>query len=217
MAGLGNVVELTRYRLNYASFSGVFSIFVKTTSVMVEAPPSVFPQTLDEFLDWEPVDGYKYEWNDGELIRFSGMKKKQYFIYNGLSKLFYQKGYHQRGTLMAEPDVMLTVIQMRRPDIAYFTDDQIAQGRNGGDVIPAFVVEVLSESDQAYRIEEKIAEYFKAGVQVVWNILPERQVVYVYTSRKHVTICLEDDACSADPVLPDFTISVNTLFAPTTA
>ena len=180
---------------------------------MVQASAPATPQTLDEFMNWEPVDGFKYEWNDGEIVRFSGMKKKQYFVYNILSKLFYEKGYHQKGTLMAEPDVMLTAIQMRRPDIAYFTDEQVEQGRKGEDVIPAFVVEVLSETDQVYRIEEKIAEYFKAGVQVVWNIIPEHEVVYVYTSRKQVTICLDDDVCSAAPVLPDFSISINDLFA----
>ncbi|GAB3639591.1 Uma2 family endonuclease [Spirosoma arcticum] len=183
---------------------------------MVQAPPSVFPQTLDEFLDWEPVDGFKYEWNDGELIRFSGMKKKQYYIYDVLNVLFFEKGYHKIGTFMAEPDVMLTALQMRRPDIAYFTKAQIQLGRQGEDVIPTFVIEIISESDQAYRVEEKLSEYFKAGVQVVWNILPEHEIVYVYTSRKNVTICLEDDVCQAAPVLPDFTISVSALFAPPT-
>jgi len=183
---------------------------------MVQATPTALPQTLEQFLDWEPEDGFKYEWNDGDLIRFSGIKKKQYYVYDILSKLFYEKGYHQGGTFMAEPDVMLTAIQMRRPDIAYFTDEQVEQGRQGEDVIPAFVVEVLSETDQAYKVEEKLTEYFKAGVQVVWNIIPEQEVVYVYTSRKHVTICLEDDICSAAPVLADFQLSVNTLFAPPT-
>lgn len=184
---------------------------------MLQAPPSVLPQTLDEFLIWEPVDGFKYEWNDGEIIRFSGMKKKQYYIYDVLNALFIDKGYHKTGTFMAEPDVMLTAIQMRRPDIAYFTKAQIQQGRQGEDVIPAFVVEVLSETDQSYKVEEKLTEYFKAGVSVVWTINPEQEVVYVYTSRKNVMICLEDDSCSAAPVLPNFTISVNALFAPPTA
>ena len=184
---------------------------------MQQTTAPAFPQTFDEFLTWEPVDGYKYEWKDGEMIRFSGMKKKQYYIYDVLNTLFITKEYHKAGTFMAEPDVMLTALQMRRPDIAYFTKEQIQLGRKGEDVIPAFVVEVLSETDQAYRIEEKIAEYFKAGVQVVWNIFPESEVVYVYTSRKHVTICLESDVCSAAPVLPDFSIRVNELFAPTQA
>jgi Uma2 family endonuclease len=183
---------------------------------MVQTSASALPQTFDEFLNWEPVDGFKYEWNDGEIIRFSGMKKKQYFIYGILNRLFVEKGHYKKGMLMAEPDVMLTPIQMRRPDIAYFTYEQAEQGRQGEDVIPAFVVEVLSETDQAYRVEEKIAEYFKAGVQVIWNINPEQEVVYVYTSRKQVTICLEDDICAAAPALPDFSISVNDLFAPLT-
>jgi hypothetical protein len=33
------------------------------------------PKTLAEFMAWEPTDAYKYEWNDGELIRFVGVKK----------------------------------------------------------------------------------------------------------------------------------------------
>lgn len=180
---------------------------------MIQAPPSVLPQTLAEFLDWEPLDGYKYEWNDGELIRFTGMKKSQYFIYALLSKLFYEKGYHQGGTLMAEPDVMLTAIQMHRPDIAYFTDEQIERSRRGEDVIPEFVIEVISPNDNAEDVEKKIGEYFKADVKVIWNIYPENQVVYVYTARQTVTLCLGDDSCSAVPVLPNFSISVNTLFA----
>jgi hypothetical protein len=44
---------------------------------MVQASASALPQTFDEFQNWEPVDGYKYEWNDGEIIRFTGMKKEQ--------------------------------------------------------------------------------------------------------------------------------------------
>jgi Uma2 family endonuclease len=107
-----------------------------------------------------------------------------------LNALFIEKGHYKTGTFMAEPDVMLTALQMRRPDIAYFTKEQIQLGRQGEDAIPSFVVEILSETDQAYRIEEKIVEYFKAGVQVVWNIIPEQEVVYVYTARKQVTICL---------------------------
>ncbi len=37
---------------------------------------STLPKTLAEFLEWEPEDGFKYEWNDGELIQFNGMDRK---------------------------------------------------------------------------------------------------------------------------------------------
>ena len=182
---------------------------MQTQEIVVLAPP----QTFEQFLTWEPVDGYKYEWFDGELIQFTGMKKQQYFIYSILSKLFYEKGYHRTGTFMAEPDVMLTSTQMRRPDIAYFTDEQIRQSRQGVDVIPKFVVEIISPTDDAEAVETKITEYFKAGVQVLWQIYPGNQLMYCYTSRKQVVICLEADRCSAAPVLSEFAISVNELFA----
>ena len=50
-----------------------------------------------------------------------------------------------------------------------------------------------------------------AGVKVVWNIYPELEAVYVYTSRREVKICIESDVCSAKPVLPEFEIGVDVL------
>ena len=177
------------------------------------------PRTLAEFLVWEQEqnDGFKYEWNDGELIKFSGMNKKQAYIFEILNRLFIRKGLWEQGTLLTEYDVMLSGtppagIQMRRPDIAYLTTEQVQLGKEGEDVIPEFVVEIISETDKQYKIEEKLTEYFKAGVKIVWNIIPESQLIYVYTSRKNVMICSDDDICSAEPVLIDFKIAVNKIF-----
>ncbi|MCU0325816.1 MAG: Uma2 family endonuclease [Spirosomaceae bacterium] len=180
-----------------------------------EVKKSSLPKTLEEFLLWEPEDGFKYEWNDGELIKFEGIKKKEYYIYGILNRLFFEKKYIEKGSLISEPDVMLTGIQMRRPDIAYFSYEQQDAGRNGEDVIPEFVIELISFNDEFEKVETKLTEYFKAGVKVVWHILPQNQLVYVYTGRKQVKICTDDDICSAAPILPEFEISVNQIFAPT--
>jgi Uma2 family endonuclease len=172
------------------------------------------PRTLEEFVRWEPTDSHKYEWNDGELIQFTGMNKKQVYIYDYLNTLFIEKGYWKSGTLVAEYDVQLSGIQMRRPDISYLSKSQIqATKQTGEDVIPAFVIEILSDNDNVNKVEEKVEEYFKAGVKVVWNIYFEQRVVYVYTGRKTVKICTDDDICSAAPVLPDYEVSVTQLFA----
>jgi len=171
------------------------------------------PKTLAEFMLWEPEDGFKYEWNDGELIKFTGMNRKQLYIYEVLNNIFIEKGLWKRGTFVAEYDTMLTGIQMRRPDIAYLTKEQVANTKKEIDEIPEFVIEVISTTDNHYKLEDKITEYFMHGVQVVWIILPEHKMVYVYTSRKTVKICTDDDICSANPVLPEFEISVNQLFA----
>lgn len=172
------------------------------------------PTTLAEFLLWEPENGYKYEWNDGELIKFSGMKQQQWYVYEILNSLFIEKEYYKSGTFIAEPDVTLTGIQMRRPDIAYFTREQIRLGRiNDEDVVPEFVIEVISTNDQIIQVRHKLKEYFKYGVKVAWLVYPDEQEVEVYTSYKEVKICTGTDICSARPVLPEFEISVEAIFA----
>lgn len=168
------------------------------------------PTTLEEFERWEPNDGFKYEWNDGELIKFTGMKRKHLRIIQILNLLFdTTQAKRQKALLICEQDVMLTGIQMRRPNMAFFTDEQI--NSEGDEPIPEFCIEIISSNDQINDVKKKIKEYFKHGVRVVWVVLPEEEMVEVYTSVKDVTICLEQDICSAEPVLNDFKISVGEL------
>lgn len=176
------------------------------------------PTTLEEFLDWESEDGFKYEWHDGKLIKFEGINKRQIYIFFTLNRLFISKGYWQHGTFVTKQDVHLSEIQIRRPDISYFTDEQVNSMSQDKDEIPEFMIEVISGNDKANKVEEKTVEYFKAGaggvpLKVLWLIYPDNQTVQVYNSLKQAQICTDDDICSAKPVLEDFEISVNDIFA----
>jgi hypothetical protein len=71
---------------------------------------------------------------------------------------------------------------------------------------------VISKNDLINVVNNKVLEYFKSGVKVLWHIFPEQRMVYVFTSPKHITVCFEDDICSAAPVLMDFEMSVNGIF-----
>ncbi|MFN3850505.1 MAG: Uma2 family endonuclease [Spirosomataceae bacterium] len=174
---------------------------------------AVLPTTLEEFENWEPNDGFKYEWNDGELIKFEGMKRKHLKLVKILNRLFSKtKAYEAGGELICEQDVMLTGIQLRRPDLAYFSGEQIDNSDEGDEPIPAFAIEIISTHDQLNDVKRKLREYFKHGVKVVWLIYPEDKIVEVFTSFKNVKICTDDDVCSASPVMNDFEITVNQLF-----
>ncbi len=171
------------------------------------------PRTMAEFADWEPNDGYKYEWNDGELIKILKMNKTHLILIRKLIQLFNRtKDSQKGGLLIQEQDVRLSGIQMRRPDLAFFSAEQIDESAKEEEPIPEFVIEVISTNDQIIPVRNKLNEYFKAGVKVVWLIFMEEQAVEIYTSRRNVTICLENDICSASPVLPDFEISVADVF-----
>ncbi|WP_031526276.1 Uma2 family endonuclease [Dyadobacter crusticola] len=183
--------------------------------MILRSPSSVLPRTLDEFQKWESVDGYKYEWNDGRIIRFGKLKKKHLFIIRKLQQLFFKTVAFSTGAaLIMEQDVMLSGIQMRRPDLAYFNGKQIDDSAKSDiEPVPEFLIEVISPTDDAEKVEEKLAEYFNASVKVVWHIYPENEVVYVYTARKTVRICTDLDICSAAPVLTDFNVSVKELLS----
>ncbi|MER0441710.1 Uma2 family endonuclease [Emticicia sp. W12TSBA100-4] len=171
------------------------------------------PRTLDEFIQWEPKDGFKYEWYDGKIIKFEGMNKKHLRLIRLLNRLFSKtKAYQDGGELIAEQDVKISAIQLRRPDLAYFSASQIDESWKDEEPIPAFAIEIISTFDQINQVKMKLTEYFKNGVRVVWLIYPDEKIVEIYTSRKAVKIYSDTDICSASPVLDDFEISVEDLF-----
>jgi len=171
-----------------------------------------YPRTFQGFLNWKPETRYKYEWNKGKIEKTDKMKQLEFFILKALSRLFVKTNAYQNGAeLLTEGDVLTSSEQLRRPDLAYYTESQIIETTKGINQVPTFVIEIISPSDNQNKILEKNQEYFSAGVQVIWLIMPNLKQVYIYSSPKNVQICTDDDICSAKPVLDDFEISVNNL------
>ncbi len=76
--------------------------------LQAQSQPAALPATFEEFLRFEPTDGFKYEWNDGELIRFSGMKRNHLRLIKRLNRLFLLTSAHEAGgELICEQDVRL--------------------------------------------------------------------------------------------------------------
>lgn len=165
-----------------------------------------------DFLKWESDDAFVYEWNDGFLEPRIAMKQEELYIIQRICRNFTgTTAYQNYAELIPEIDCWVTEKQMRRPDLAYYTAEQIKLAATGQPVIPAFVIEIISEHDDLTKVEKKQIEYFRAGVQVVWRIIPEIQTVYVFTSPKTVTICTDEDLISAAPIIPDLQLTVNAL------
>lgn len=156
-------------------------------------------------------NGFKYEWNNGIIEKTSAMKQNELYIVKNLSKIFLTtQAAIEGGWLSSEIEVWTTNVQWRKPDLAFFTEAQIMSRTNNN--IPPFVIEVISTFDPINIVTNKVIEYFKAGVEVVWHIFPEQQMVYIFTSPKLITVCEGDDICSAAPALPDFQIAAKDIF-----
>lgn len=163
-------------------------------------------------------NGYKYEWVGGIVVKTEyTMGPKQLFIQRNLTAFFRQlftKGL-VGGELLAEPDLLFHAEHQRRPDMAWLTDEQIGNLEVEGVIeVPAFVIEVISNNDAAAKLVDKMEDYRKAGVQVVWQVYPKNQQIQVYSGKnlRQSIVCMEDDTCSAAPALPAFEMSVQDVF-----
>jgi Uma2 family endonuclease len=56
------------------------------------------------------------------------------------------------------------------------------------DMIPDLAVEVVSPSNTADYVQEKVGEYFHGGVRQVWVVYPRQQTVYLYTSPTQIEV-----------------------------
>jgi Uma2 family endonuclease len=170
--------------------------------------------TLEKFLNWQPKDGYVYEWVNGIIIPQKAMQNYERMMVVKIQDKFSASKYYQLGgRLLPETDCQLSENQVRRPDIAFFNKTQLQASAKGENPIPSFVVEIISKNDKMDEVEEKRLEYFKAGVQVAWYIFPKIRLVRVFTSAKQSVDCMTSDICSANPAIPDLALSVDEIFA----
>ena len=103
---------------------------------------------------------------------------------------------------------------VRSPDAAFIRAERLASIPPTGWVPggPDLAVEVLSPSDTASELQEKLDDYFSAGTAVVWVIDPRRRTVEVHATDAPVRRLRDGDALDGAPVLPDFRCDVAELF-----
>jgi len=172
--------------------------------------------SLEDFLRLyaDIEDGYKYEWNNGQIEKTKGMNQEQATIQDILMRLFFRtKTFQEEGLFAVETDMKTSDAQLRRPDLAIYLANQREKMIKGENQIAIWVGEIISDTDNANKINKKLEEYFKAGVKVVWNIYPASSQVYVFTAVDQVTICKGERICSGQPALADFEIIAAALFA----
>jgi Uma2 family endonuclease len=177
--------------------------------------PKARKMNSQRFREWKSSDRWKYDWNDGEITKYKRkLGKEQRFVVRNIQRAFHKTEAYQLGhDLMSESEMSYDDKRYRIPDLAFYTQEQTAAAAKGEHTISSFVIEILSDTDLARNVEDKIWEYFQEGVQVVWHVLPYRKIVKVFTSPKDVVVCVIGETCAADPALPSFKMKVEDVFA----
>ena len=114
--------------------------------------------------------------------------------------------------------------QTRGMDAAYLDPEQARRYLDDGASgyireVPALVAEVISPSDRASYVDEKVADYLAGGARLVWLLDPVRRTVRVH--RADGGSSTEDrrrrGALRREDVLPGFKVAVAQLLPSTAA
>ncbi|MFN0048810.1 MAG: Uma2 family endonuclease [Cytophagales bacterium] len=187
----------------------------KTRAVRKPQGLQRIPMSFDRFSDWNPKDGFKYEWKNGFAVKNgSKLKNTEMYIVINISRKFNSSKYYQNGdALVPETRCNLNENTIRTPDIAFFTKEQIKISTSGGHPIPSLVIEIISKNENTIETEIKVKEYFDAGVEVVWQVFPFLKQVWVFTNYKTVSIFTDIELCQAGKTLSDFSLTVDEIFS----
>ena len=176
--------------------------------------------TIDEFMRMpNPIDGTRQELVRGEIREMPpageehgsiGMVISGYmFVYLREQKL--GKVYQDTG-IVIDP-VLNTVLG---PDVAFVRKERFSGRVTGAlPVVPDLAVEIWSPHDYDHptKAGDKIQEYLRAGVPIVWAVDMRKKRVFVYHANYPAPEMLEiDQELSGEDVLPGFTLKVRALF-----
>ena len=114
--------------------------------------------------------------------------------------------------------ILQTTPRLRRsPDVAFVSSERWSFGTPvtssaAWDVVPDIAVEVISPSDLSSDVQTKIAEYFRAGVRLVWVVYPRQAEIYVYESPRNVRVVGREGSVDGGSVLPGFKMALIEVF-----
>lgn len=108
--------------------------------------------------------------------------------------------------------------RIRLPDVAYISFADMPGGRVPPEPVPTLpptiAAEVLSETNTAAEIRQKLREYFESGCRLAWIIDPVARTVAVYEgpSDEPARVLGEADVLDGGGALPGFGLPVSDLF-----
>ena len=171
--------------------------------------------SLSDFLAMEETKPYR-ELIDGEVVEKSMPTQSHSDVVLALSHSLMN---HLRGAGLGKLFTELRCWygpedRVYLPDLCLFRANNLPPpGQNPVEVVPDFVIEVLSPDDRATRVIEKVQFYLRAGVPLLWVVDPERETVTVYRPQEAPAEAALPSKLAAAPVLPGFEVDLGALFA----
>ena len=188
-----------------------------STSPMSHAVSTTAIMTPDEFLVCDLPEG-KAELVRGE-VRVTPPAGGRHGVVEArlLTRLTVHVDRNRLGAVLGDAGFELVALPrtVRAPDVSFVRAERLPPDgiRHGFlKLAPDLAVEVLSPSETASLLEEKLDDYRSAGVPLVWVVDPDRRTVMVIAANAPLQWLREGDCLSDERVVPGFSCPVAQLF-----
>ena len=164
--------------------------------------------------------GRRYELVKGELFEMppAGGRHGSVAMQIGGSLNAYVRAHSLGEVFAAETGFVLrrNPDTVRAPDAAFVSKERLPAGELPPgylEMVPDLAVEVVSPGDSEREVREKVADWMRAGVRLLWAIDPATRSVTVYRSPEDFSVLSEDDTLDGGPVIPGFSTNIKDLFS----
>ena len=197
---------------------------------MLEEPEleisNVIRYTVDEFLALDEIDGDEYFFENYELIRGIVVPKRKSnpsgrhseIIGNltvALKNFIDTQDENNRGRVFPQGPAKIADDDYFIPDLSFVAAGRIQQEDFEGiiPVVPDLVLEVNSPSDTQKQIYDKIEDYQKAGVRLIWSVYMLHKFVVVHRLGQELVETFNSRGeLEGYDVLPGFKLKASKLF-----
>jgi Uma2 family endonuclease len=104
---------------------------------------------------------------------------------------------------------------VKSPDVTWIENSKLADvpaGVKFPSVVPDFVIELRSQSDNLKTLQAKMEEYQANGVRLGWLINPQQQEVEIYRLGREREVLQSPATLSGEDVLPGFVLELSAVW-----
>lgn len=184
----------------------------------VRSEPAPGAASVEDVVRLRNVERRLYELVDGTLVE-KAMGWQESLLAGIILQWLNNYLDQNRIGVATGPDGMTRLFgdTVRGPDVAFVAWDRMPGGQIPKepvpDLVPNFVVEVLSAGNTFGEMSRKRREYFQAGVELLWMVDHRSRTVTVFQSALDSRVLTEEQGLDGGEVLPGWQVDIAKLFS----
>jgi Uma2 family endonuclease len=171
--------------------------------------------TIEQFDQLPVIEGTLYELNEGEVVTVTEPMPRHNWVRDNIAAALRDFAHPRHlGRVFVETGYQLTPETVRIPDVSFVPADRMhnidLDKRIQG--APALAIEVVSPTDLAEELRQKVKQYLAAGVKAVWVFYPKTREVQVFRADGGSFVRREPETLEEPDVLPGFSLDLKAVY-----